>query len=75
MKFFSHSVAPLIEETSPSTEVNITLSVSLVCLVSGSPLPSVTWQKDGRDVDQLLTTRITFFEFDVISINGSYESR
>ncbi len=68
----------MVRNISDLTEVNITLAASLACLTSGYPLPSITWQKGGEELDQLMDGRVTFFTFNVsqeMGVNASdYES-
>lgn len=46
------SVPPAIRSTGPAEKsVVLHTSISLQCVVSGIPPPSITWLKDGRPVD------------------------
>ncbi len=68
----------MVRNISDLMEVNITLAASLACLTSGYPLPSITWQKGGEELDQSMDGRVTFFTFNVsqeVGVNASgYES-
>ncbi len=61
----THTVRPVVRNVSNRTEVNVTLAASLACLTSGYPLPSITWQKEGEELDQSMDGRVTFFAFNV----------
>ena len=43
-------------------DVNLLLSATLVCLVTGYPIPSVSWQKNGESIFNL-RTRINILEY------------
>ena len=50
-------------------DVNLPLSATLVCLVTGYPIPSVSWQKNGETIDLYgsmveLQARIDIFDFE-----------
>ncbi len=67
----------MVQDISDLTEVNITLAASFVCLTSGYPLPSITWQKGGEELDQSMDRHVTFFAFEVSEmgvIASGYES-
>ena len=69
--YHHHTVTPVIEDISDTTEVNITNSASLACLTTAFPLvSSITWQKNGEDLLNL-NGRISAFKFE---INDTYIS-
>ena len=55
------------------TEVNVSLSTSLVCLTTSFPLPSITWQKEGEEVMFILDGRISAFHFGISSGSSSFD--
>ena len=65
-------VYPIINSVSGLTEVNVSLPATLVCLTTGYPLPSITWQKEGGEVMFPMDGRISTFSFNVS--NSSSES-
>ena len=71
----SHTlVYPIINNVSSLTEVNVSHPTTLVCLTTGFPLPSITWQKEGEEVMFTMNGRISTFSFDVGSGSSSFES-
>jgi len=48
-------VLPVIRSTSRATVVNVSAQTTLYCLVTGYPLPTVTWNKDGDILDAMCT--------------------
>ena len=67
-------VYPIINNVSSLTEVNVSRPATLVCLTTGFPLPSITWQKEGEEVMFTMNGRISTFSFDVGSGSSSFES-
>ena len=74
------TVSPLIGDTSSLTEVRLGRPAVLVCLVTGFPLPSISWRKDSEEFtigdDPILSSRIDFLELPakdmaISSFNGS----
>jgi len=56
------------------TEVNVSLPTSLVCLTTGFPLPSITWQKEDEEVMSTQDGRVFDFDFDLSSGSSSFEN-
>lgn len=46
---------PVVHSTSRATVVNVSAQATLYCLVTGYPLPAVTWNKDGDILDAVRT--------------------
>ena len=67
-------VYPVVNNVSSLTEVNVSLPTSLVCLATGFPLPSITWQKEGEEVMSTLDGWISAFHFGIGSGFSSFES-
>ncbi len=69
----AHAVTPLIVDTSALTEVRLGVPVVLVCLVTGFPIPSISWRKDGEIVniysDASLTARLDVVEFAAVTMD------
>ena len=71
----SHTlVYPIINNVSSLTEVNVSRPATLVCLTTGFPLPSITWQKEGEEVMVVMDGRISTFTFDIGNRSSSFES-
>ena len=47
--YFSPSVPPFIEAVSPQMKINISEHAILVCLLTGFPLPRITWLKNDQE--------------------------
>ena len=47
--YCSPSVPPFIEAASPEMEINISEPAILVCLLTGFPLPTITWLKNDQE--------------------------
>ena len=71
---YSTLVTPIINSVSSLTEVNVSLPATLVCLTTGYPLPSITWQKEGEEVMVAMDGRISTFTFDIGNRSSSFES-
>ena len=61
-------MTPVIVRSYTPGDVNLPLSATLVCLVTGYPIPSVSWQKNGEAInlnDSIveLQARIVIFDF------------
>ena len=58
---------PQIHDISSQTEVRLGTPAVLACLATGFPIPSISWSKDGEEVniysDSSLNSRIDVFEF------------
>ena len=71
----SHTlVYPVINNVSSLTEVNVSHPATLVCLTTGFPLPSISWQKEGEEVMLTMDSRISTFSFENGSGSSSFES-
>ena len=66
-------VTPLISDISSLTEVHLGMPAVLVCLVTGYPLPSIVWRKDGEDFidDSTLHPRLDIIEFSTENIRSN----
>ena len=64
--YSSPSVPPFIEAASPEMEINIYISepAILVCLLTGFPLPTITWLKNDQEFVPD-SERVNIFEFRV----------
>ena len=61
-------MTPVIKRSYTPGDVNLLCSATLVCLVTGHPIPSVSWQKNGETIDLYgsmveLQDRIDIFGF------------
>ncbi len=70
-----HVVTPLIVDTSALTEVRLGVPTVLVCLVTGFPILSISWRKDGEMVniysDSSLSTRLNFVTFAAVALDAN----
>ena len=48
--FFPFLVVPAIENVTNPSDTLLEESVTLLCLATGSPLPTIAWQQDGNDI-------------------------
>ena len=66
---------PVIVDTSALTEVRLGVPTVLVCLVTGFPIPSISWRKDGEIVniysDSSLLARLDVVEFAALSMDAN----
>ena len=62
--YSSPSVPPFIEAASPEMEINISEPAILVCLLTGFPLPRITWLKNDQEFVPD-SERVNIFEFRV----------
>ena len=62
--YSSPSVPPFIEAASPQMEINISEPAILVCLLTGFPLPRITWLKNDQEFVPD-SERVNIFEFRV----------
>ena len=60
-------MTPEVVDTSVLTEVRLGMPTALACLANGFPVPSISWRKDGEEVnlytDSALNARIDVIEF------------
>ena len=71
--YLSFSVPPIVEAASPEMQINVSEPAILVCLITGFPLPSIAWQKNGEDLSADFM-RINIFEFEVVSNESGSDS-
>ena len=62
--YSSPSVPPFIEAASPEMEINISEPAILVCLLTGFPLPTITWLRNDQEFVPD-SERVNIFEFRV----------
>ena len=66
-------MAPLIIDTSNITEVQLGMPAVLACLVTGYPLPSIVWSKDGEEFgDDTTSSRVDIIE---VSAGNNFQPR
>ena len=52
-------VSPQVSDVSNITEVHLGMPAVLACLVTGYPLPSIVWRKDGEEFsDDTTSSRV-----------------
>ncbi len=57
-------MTPVVRDTSSPTEVRLDSPAVLACLTTGYPLPSISWTKEGKPInDDLLLARLDIVEF------------
>ena len=60
-------MTPEVIDTSVPTKVRLGIPTSVACLANGFPVPSISWRKDGEEVnlypDSALNARIDITEF------------
>ena len=70
-----HVVTPVIVDTSALNEVCLGVPTVLVCLVTGFPIPSISWRKDEEIVDiysdSSLSTRLNFVTFAAVALDAA----
>ena len=68
----------MVRSTSDLTEVRIGMPTVLACLATGFPIPSISWRKDGNEVniysDSSLNSRIDIIEFSPDNSDSDFES-
>ncbi len=68
-------MTPVIVDTSALTEVCMGVPTVLVCLVTGFPIPSISWRKDEEIVniysDSSLSTRLNFVTFAAVALDAN----
>ncbi len=73
--FVVRAVTPMIVDTSALTEVRLGVPAVLVCLVTGFPIPSISWRKDGEIVnihsDPSLSARLDVIEFSSVALDAN----
>ena len=66
-------MTPVIVSTSALTEVRLGVPTVLVCLVTGHPIPSISWRKDRKIVnvynDSSLSARLDVITFSVVAMD------
>ncbi len=75
-------MTPVIVDTSALTEVRLGIPTVLVCLVTGFPIPSISWRKNRKIVnvynDSSLSARLDVITFSVVAMdtnsNAEFES-
>ena len=65
----------MIVDTSALTELCMGVPTVLVCLVTGFPIPSISWRKDEEIVniysDSSLSTRLNFVTFAAVALDAN----
>ncbi len=68
-------MTPVIVDTSVLTEVRLGVPAVLVCLVTGFPIPSISWRKDGEIVniysDSSLSARLDVIKFAAVAMDAN----
>ena len=68
----------MVRDTSDLTEVHMGMPAVLACLATGFPIPSISWRKDGNEVniysDSTLNSRIDVIEFSPDNSGSDLES-
>ena len=59
--------------TSPQDTL-LSESVAIFCQVNGFPVPSISWQTDGVELNSMNTSGLTIFSFRPALVNGSGSS-
>ena len=59
-----------MHSTSQMMQINSSEPATLVCLTTGFPLPSVTWQKDGEEFTAS-TMGVNIAEFQVFGLDSN----
>ncbi len=69
----AHVVTPVIVDIFALAEVRLGVPAVLVCLVTGFPIPSISWRKDGEIVniysDSSLSARLDVIKFAAVSMD------
>ena len=69
------SVPPLITQINGPSAVDTAETFTLICVVSGIPLPEVTWLLDDAAVRASLNGRITFPSYNSLKVRDRYKGR
>ena len=59
----------MIEATSPEMRMTISEPAILVCLITGYPRPSITWEKNG-EVFSTNSARVTIFDLNAEAVDS-----
>ena len=67
------SVRPMVRGASSGMQLNVSEPATLVCLITGFPRPTITWQKNYEDFTAD-SVGVNIFEFEVASSNSASAS-
>ena len=56
-------MTPLISGISSFSEVHLGMPTVLACLVTGYPLPTISWKKDGEELNSSINNRVDNIRF------------
>ena len=54
---------PIIENITQPSDTPLGQPVAIFCLVTGYPLPNITWQRDGNSISSSETERVNILRF------------